>query len=233
LEFLHPLPVERLWGVGPATLARLQRLGITTVGDLADLPAEAVMATVGAAAGRHLHDLSHGRDDREVQPGQGPKSIGHEETFGRDRHDHASLGRELVRFADAVASRLRHGGLVGRTVTLKVRFTDFHTITRSATLPNAVDSGPAIARAARDLLDGVDPAPGVRLLGVSMSGLAPGDVRQLSLDDLDSGSWDQANEAVDEIRGRFGETAIGPASLTGPGGMRLKRKGEAPWGPDE
>ncbi|MCU1455862.1 MAG: dinB [Acidimicrobiales bacterium] len=233
LAFLHPLPVQALWGVGPATLTRLERLGVRTVGDLAEMPLDTVIGTLGAASGRHLHALAHGIDPRAVVPDQAPKSIGHEETFARDHHHAADLQRELLRMADAVASRLRRHHLAGRTVTLKVRFGDFRTITRSSTLPGPVDSSNTIGRAARTLLDGVDPAPGVRLLGVSVSQLVDGGTRQLRLDEADGPDWDGAEQAVDAIRARFGASAVVPAALAGPDGIRVKRRGDQQWGPDD
>ncbi|MCU1352867.1 MAG: dinB [Acidimicrobiales bacterium] len=233
LEFLHPLPVQALWGVGPATLARLERLGVRTVGELAALPLDGVMASLGTAAGRHLHALANGIDPRGVVPGAVAKSIGHEETFAHDHHRPAPLQRELLRMVDAVASRLRRHGLAGRTVTIKVRFGDFRTITRSATLPGPIDSSNTIGRAARTLLDGVDPTPGVRLLGVSVSQLSEGGTRQLTLDEAAGPNWDGAEQAVDAIRARFGPGAVVPATLAGPDGIRVKRKGDQQWGPDE
>jgi len=116
-------------------------------------------------------------------------------------------------------------------VTIKVRFSDFHTITRSTTLASPTDASPVIARHAGELLAGVDPTPGVRLLGVSMSGLVDGSTRQLSLDDVDAPGWDDAISAVDAIRDRFGAAAIGPAALAEADGLRLRRSGDAPWGP--
>ncbi|CAN5483194.1 DNA polymerase IV [soil metagenome] len=232
LAFLHPLPVRALWGVGPATLAKLERLGVATVGDLASLPEAAVVGSLGAGAGRHLHRLAHALYDRTVEPVRRPKSVGHEETFAHDHHRHDTLRREIVRLADSTASRLRRQRLAGRTITLKVRFGDFSTITRSVTLPTAVDAGPTIARAAKGLLDGVDPSAGVRLVGVTVSGLSDAGTRQLSLDDVDAGSWDDASDAVERIRGRFGDDAIVPAALTGADGIRIKRRGDQQWGPD-
>jgi DNA polymerase IV len=232
LAFLHPLPARALWGVGPATLARLERLGVRTVGDIAALSESTLVARLGTAHGRHLSRLANGIDDRPVVPDQAPKSIGHEETFPADHHDRGPLGREVVRMADAVAGRLRRHGLVGRTVTLKIRFGDFRTITRSTTATVALDEGPAIARAARALLDDVELAPGVRLLGVSVSGLVAGGARQLTLDDVAAGpSWREASGAIDAIRSRFGERAIGPASSVEAGGAGPARPGENPWGP--
>jgi DNA polymerase-4 len=232
LAFLHPLPARAMWGVGPATFARLERFGVRTVGDIAALPEATLVGALGAAHGRHLHRLAHAVDERPVEPDQRPKSVGHEETFAVDHHDRAPLAREAVRLSDAVATRLRAHALAGRTVTLKVRFGDFRTITRSVTTATPLDEGPAIARAARTLLDAVDPAPGVRLLGVSVTGLVAGATRQLSLEDAAGPSWHEASGAVDAIRERFGDAAIGPASIIGPAGLRPARRGQQQWGPD-
>ena len=233
LGFLHPLPVQALWGVGPATLARLERLGITTVGDLAVMSLPMLTSSLGNASGRHLHALANGIDDRPVEPARRPKSVGHEETFPRDHHDHRSLERELVRLGDSVGGRLRAHALAGRTITLKVRFRDFHTITRSTTLAGATDSSQTIVVAAKELLAAIDPSPGVRLIGVSVSGLTEGGTRQLTLDDVGTGSWEEANAAVDAIRARFGSASIGPATLAGPGGLHLRQDDAKPWGPDD
>jgi DNA polymerase-4 len=232
LAFLHPLPVRALWGVGPASAARLERHGVRTIGDLADLTSATVTGALGDANGRQLHDLAHGIDDRPVVPDQALKSVGHEETFAEDHHSYESLEREAVRMGDAVAARLRANGLAGRTITIKVRFHDFRTITRASTLPAPVDSATAIVRAAKALLAGVDPSPGVRLFGVSVSGFAPGAGRQLSLDDLAAPGWQEADGAVDAIRRRFGADAIGPAVLAGPGGLHRKHRGDQQWGPE-
>jgi len=229
--FMHPLPARRLWGVGPKTFERLARLGVHTIGDIAALPLPTLVHAVGDAHGRHLHAVANGVDDRPVEPEQQVKSVGHEETFPHDVYDGERLRREIVRMADAVASRLRAAGLAGRTVVLKLRFGDFRTITRSVTLGSMVDDAPAIARAAGDLLAAVDPAPGVRLLGVSVSGLGGGPARQLSFDDIGARSWGDASGAIDQIRARFGEAAIGPAAAMGRDGLRIKRRGDDPWGP--
>lgn len=240
LDFLHPLPVAALWGVGPATARRLAGLGVETVGDLASLPVERAASALGAANGRRLHRLARGVDDSPVTVDRSPKSIGHEETYPRDLTARAELDLELIRLADAVASRLRAAGVRARTVNVKVRFGDFTTITRSVTLPDPVNGTRAVASAAADLLDQIDPAPGVRLLGVSGSGLADASVRQLSLIDAEVSPLDrpdrldQADPVVDEIRARFGASSIGPASLARPGrplGVRDPRSGQ-PWGPD-
>jgi len=231
VAFLHPLPVQALWGVGPKTLDKLRSRGIRTVGELAAMHEDDAALLLGDANGRHLHRLSRAVDDRPVVPDLQPKSIGHEETFARDHHQFDTLEREAVRMADAVAQRLRNHHLTGRTVTIKVRFHDFRTITRSITLDGAVDDGPAIARAAKGLLALVDPSSGVRLLGVSVTNLVDDGARQLTLDDLTRPGWDDASRAVDDIRRRFGDDAIVPATLSGSDGVRVKRKGDQQWGP--
>jgi len=231
LAFLHPLPVQALWGVGPKTLEKLHRIGVDTVADLASLDERDATAALGAANGAHLRRLAQGLDDREVVPDQRAKSIGHEETFARDHHRLETLRHELVRLGDSVASRLRAAHVAGRTITIKVRFHDFRTITRSVTLPSAVDTGTDVVRAATELLDRIDPTPGVRLLGIHVSHLVDGAARQLSLDDVDAPSWDDATGAIDAIRARFGPGAIVPASLAGPEGIRVKRRGDQQWGP--
>ena len=231
LAFLHPLPVQALWGVGPATLARLERLGIKTVGDLARMSASVVAGAIGNASGAHLSALANGIDPRAVEPERKAKSISHEETFSTDQHDRAVLEREVVRFADAIAARLRGHEVAGRTISIKVRFHDFRTITRAATLASPTDAATDIAREAKALLAQVDLGAGVRLLGVSVSGLTEDATRQLSFEDTTAPAWGDANKAIDEIRARFGATAIGPAVIAGRDGLRVKRRGEQQWGP--
>ena len=241
LSFLHPLPVRALWGVGPQTQKVLDRLGVRTVGDLADLDRRVLVDALGKAAGHHMHRLAHGLDDRPVVPDAPVKSVSHEETFAVDHTDPARLGTEVVRMAESVARRLRAARLAGRTITLKVRFHDFHTISRSVTLDRPIDTGVEIARVAKQLLAKVDPSPGVRLLGVAATNFAPEPARQLSLDDADGDAdgagagaggqrqgWSAATGAVDAIRERYGDDAIVPATLTGRG---VKRQGDQPWGP--
>ncbi|HET6916172.1 MAG TPA: DNA polymerase IV [Acidimicrobiales bacterium] len=246
LAFLHPLPIEALWGVGPATAARLRRLGVTKVGDLAALPAETVESAVGKAHGTHLFLLSHGVDERRVEPVRDVKSISHEETYAVDRDDRDGLHAEIVRMSDAVASRMRKAGLSGRTVSIKVRYGDFRTLTRSHTAPRPVFDGQIMASIAASLLDALDLGDGIRLLGVGVSGLtgsgegAAGGQLVLDLEgtggteggsDPAGPSWREATEAVDAVRERFGHAAVGPAALVGPGGIRVKRQGDTQWGP--
>ena len=239
LAYLHPLPVGRLWGVGPSTLERLRRMGVTTVGDLAALAPAAVIASLGKAHGRHLLDLAAGRDDRPVEPERDVKSISHEETFAHDLHDRADVHRELVRLADAVAARLRAHGTGARTFTLKVRDGGFTTITRATTLAGAVDTAAAIVAATTPLLDEVDLSGGIRLLGLAATQVrrtrraAP--VRRRARPgrpDATAGRWSDASRAIDDVRDRFGESAIGPASTMSGGRIRLVRAGTQQWGPD-
>jgi DNA polymerase-4 len=218
LAFLHPHPVGRLWGVGPATLARLERFGIETIGDLAALPEASLVDTLGKAHGHQLHELACGRDDRPVEPDRETKSIGQEETFPRDVADRETLAREVRRMAERVGARLRDHGLAGRTVTLKVRFPDFRTITRSATLPEPFAVSSEIARQALALLDKVDTAGGVRLLGVSVSNLTAAAAHQESLfgDEPARESSTPIQSVVDAVRARYGSEALGPASMVEP-----------------
>jgi len=243
LAFLHPLPVERLWGVGPATRTRLARLGVRTVGDLAALGEDTLVAALGAARGRHLHALAHNVDERAVEPERAVKSIGHEETFPVDHTDPEILRREVARLADRTAARLRAAGHRGRTVQLKVRFADFRTITRSRTLPAATDLAAEIAATARALLDGVDPGDGVRLLGVSVQQLVDLEI-PLALD-FDAGTGTGAGaggaaggagrraaleRSIDGVRSRFGPESVRPARLADPRPASANRPGDGPSG---
>ena len=171
LEFLWAHPVEALWGVGPVTLGRLHDIDVYTVGDLAQVPLERLVATVGAAHGAHLSELARGIDDRSVQPGGIPKSVSHEETFEFDVSDRSVLRSEIMRLSDAVAARLRAGGLAGRTVTVKVKHPDFSLRTRSATLNAPVQTPRLLAQTAQQLLAALDVSGGIRLLGVGVSNL--------------------------------------------------------------
>jgi DNA polymerase-4 len=233
-RFLDPLPVQRVWGVGPITLDKLHRIGIRHVSDFAVVGEPLLAAALGVGQARHLLALSSGIDDRPVEPDREAKSISHEETYSTNKYEHADLQRELVRLADAVASRLRAGGVGARTLTLKLRFdTGFQTITRSVTCPEAIELAPEIVALLTPLLEAVDPSPGIRLLGVGGSNLGPSH-RQLSLDDLldDRPDWASTTEALDRIRDRFGSSAIGPASALDSGRLRVVRRGEQQWGPD-
>ena len=249
LGFLHPLPVRALWGVGPVTGRRLDALGVATVGDIAALPTGVLERALGASLGAHLSALARGDDPRPVVPEQEAKSIGHEETFPSDLWDAALLHGHLMRMVDASATILRRSGLAARTVTIKVRFGDFTMITRSHSLGVPIDATPAVAAVATALLDSVSVERGVRLLGVSLSGVGqPDQGVQLSLDLGPPGglpdpgaadddveeiqrSWGPVTAAVDAIRARYGGSSVGPASLVGPDGLTVRRRGEAQWGP--
>ena len=225
LGFLHPLPIEALWGVGPATAKRLHALGVKTVGDIAAVGEPVLVRQLGRAQGEHLSALAAARDPSPVVSGRAAKSIGHEQTFPTDVTDPAVLRAKAVAMSDSVAEMLSREGLSGRTVTLKVRFGDFTTLTRSHTLEIGVDASAAISAVADALLEAVDLVAGVRLLGVSVSALAPRDAtRQLSFsleagpnDSRDAGSvaqasWEEVAQAVAAIRTRFGKKAVGPVS---------------------
>jgi DNA polymerase-4 len=215
VDFLHQLPVGALWGVGERTEEALQRLGLRTVADLAHTPLDTVRRALGDATGTHLHQLAWGRDERRVVPEQREKSIGSDETFAADIDDPVQIHRELLRLADRTAARARSAGLVGRTVTIKVRFADFTTITRSRTLREHTDVSREIFAAAKALFDGLGlQRARIRLVGVRMEGLvdADGAARQARLDDPDHG-WPDADRAVDQASARFGAGAVRPATL--------------------
>ena len=234
-SFLDPLSVQRLWGVGPATLERLHRAGITHVADLRRVDRTAVAATLGANQADHLIALSTGFDERPVEPDREAKSIGHEETFASNTHEVSEMRTHLVRLADAVASRLRQAGVGARTLTLKVRFDDgFTTITRSTTGSEAIDSAEVILAMLGPIMEAIDPSPGIRLVGVSGSNLGPV-FHQLTLDEAvdDAPVHGAADAALDVIRGRFGADAIGPASAVQGGKVRNVKRGGQQWGPDQ
>ncbi len=219
LAFLHPLGVRRLWGVGEATYAALEAIGVATIGELAAIPIATLEGRLGTSLGRHLHQLSNGRDDRAVSPDGETKSISVEQTYERDLSSPDVIESEILRQCERVGSRLRRAGLAGRTVTLKVRYPDFTTVTRSHSFDSAVDVSHHLFQAARDLMGRVDLARPVRLLGVGVSSLEPaGAPRQLGLDR--PAAWDDVTSAVDQIRSRYGERAVWPARLVRPPGDR-------------
>jgi DNA polymerase-4 len=215
MDFLHPLPVGALWGVGPKTEEQLLRLGLRTVGDLAHVPAKTLQRALGAASGTHLHELSWGRDPRRVVPDEPEKSTGHEETFGTDVDDPAVIHRELLLLAERTAARLRSGGWLARTVSIKVRFADFATLTRSRTLEVPTDVGKELYDIARALYDalGLDRAR-IRLVGVRAERLidAGSATQQLELGAREYGRRD-AELAADRAARRFGAGAVRPATL--------------------
>jgi DNA polymerase-4 len=211
--FLHALPASALWGVGPATLAALERLGVETVADVAGLPEAALASAVGPVTGRHLHELAQGRDPREVIPDIAAKSISVEETYDVDLVGTDVVETALLAHAQRLSSRLRRSGLRARTITLKVRFQDFTTQTRSHTVSRAVDGARPLFRLAVDLLESlpVSDHP-VRLLGLSGAALEPRETpAQLGIED--GIEWERVEDAVARVREKFGDEAVGPARL--------------------
>ncbi|MEA2522598.1 MAG: polymerase [Actinomycetota bacterium] len=211
-EFLEPLPVSRLWGVGEKTGDLLGRMAISTIGDLRVTPEAILSRLLGEQSARHLSQLAHGVDDRPVVPYETPKSVSHEETFDRDLDDETDILRELLGLSGRVASRLRADGYQARTVTLKARLASFTTLSRSRTLPDATDTGADIYQLVADLFRAL---PGerrrIRLLGVAATGLVPAGAEQLAF--LRSERWGDVERAVDRIERRFGRGAAMPASL--------------------
>ncbi|MBB6552852.1 DNA polymerase IV [Nonomuraea rubra] len=215
VDFLHPLPVSALWGVGERTEQSLVRLGIRTVGDLARVPSSTLQRELGQAAGAHLAALAWGRDERAVTAHVPDKSIGNEETFAADVDDPEVIKRELLRLSERVAARMRKAGHVGRTVSVKLRRADFTTINRSRTLREPTDVAQVIYATACELFGaaGLDRVR-LRLVGVRMENLRPVDeaTRQLALGEKETG-WREAEQAMDKAIRRFGPDAVVPASL--------------------
>jgi DNA polymerase IV len=210
--FLEPLPVQALWGAGEKTSEVLLRLGARTVGELSRIPEGVLERVLGEAAARHLSELSRGRDSRSVVPYEAPKSVSHEETFGEDLDDDESLLREILALSRRVAARLREDGYRARTVVLKVRLSNFSTLTRSRTLTAPTDLAADLYRVAEALYRGLPGARRrVRLLGVQASGLVPAGAEQLAL--YRGERWGDLERVVDRIERRFGRGAALPATL--------------------
>ena len=218
LEFLHPLPVGALWGVGEKTEKVLARHGLATVGQLAETPLDVLCAAIGNATGRHLHALAWGRDERPMTPHEPERSIGAEETFRDDIGDPELIKRELLRLSDRTARRLRAAGAKSKTISIKLRFSDFRTITRSRTLREPTDVGELIFATARELYEaqGLGNAP-LRLVGVRAEALvmATDQPTQLSLETRPE-AREAAERAMDAASARFGSRAVRPGSLVDP-----------------
>ncbi len=219
VAFLHPLAVEELWGVGEKTAGQLHQLGLRTVGDIAHTSLDVLRRALGTGPGSRLHALAWGQDDREVVTRRGPDepehSIGHSETFHRDTDDPSIILRELLRLSTKAAARMRTADMVGRTITLTVRFSDFTTITRSRTLRDHTNQTPEIYATAADLYAGLGlERARIRLVGVRVEGLvdATRATRQLVLGQRPYG-WEDAERAVDRVAGRFGTSTVQPATL--------------------
>lgn len=224
LPYLHAKPVRALWGVGEATHARLEELGVVTVGDLAALPRDTLARRLGASLGEHLADLASGVDDRAVTPSAETRSVSVEETFSSDLTDRGAIDRGLLALADRLARRLHREGWAATTVTLKVRYPDFVTVTRSLTGTEPIVTGHEVVGIARRLLRRTE-AGGrpVRLLGLAASGLVPAaSPRQLG---LAGRPWDEVEAAVADVRDRFGDAAVRPARLAEAPGESPRRHG--------
>ena len=212
LEYLHGLPASALWGVGPATLAGLERLGVETVGDIADLPESSLTRALGPTHGLHLHRLANAVDLRPVKPDSEAKSISVEETYETDLSGRDLVETALLAHAQRLSWRLHRAGLIARTVTLKARYGDFTTITRSQTLAEPIDGARDLFRASLPLLAHLDPGRPVRLLGLGASSFESADKpRQIGLDS--SEEWKRVEDAIAAVRERFGEGAVSPARL--------------------
>jgi DNA polymerase-4 len=217
LTFLHPLPVNEIWGVGPKTNEELQRLGLRTVADIAHTPIETLKRALGESAGVALYELAWARDYREVVPDAPEKSISAAETFSYDLEDREEIFRELLRLTERATHRLRKRELRSKTIGLKVRFSDFTTITRSKTVALPINGTHEIYEIAKDLflalkIDGAR----IRLLGVSLENLSDetGAVEQLELGEREVG-WREAQAAIDRAIMRFGRGSVLPARLVG------------------
>ncbi len=217
LAFLHPLPIERLWGVGAVTARKLHAHEIATVGDVARLDEGTLVALLGRASGRHLHALAHNRDARPVEGRRRRRSIGAQRALGRPRKSHNEIDVSLIGLVDRVTRRMRAAARVGRTVVLRMRFADFTRATRSRTLPQATAETQAILTAARELLELAMPMieqQGLTLVGIAVTNLENDDAVQLALP-FDRWSGGALDEALDEVRARYGSTAVTRGVLLG------------------
>jgi DNA polymerase-4 len=214
LEFLHPLPVDALWGVGERSAEQLRRFGLRTVADVANSSPSLLRSAVGQAGAAHLFELAWGRDPRSVNTDREEKSIGAETTFDVDVSDPESIRKTLLALSGIVGTRLRAAGQSGRTVAIKVRFSDFTTINRSRTVPVATDVTREIFEIAAALFTAINTSERIRLVGVRVEGLGESDdtVHQLAFDEPERG-WRETDAVVDAASARFGRAAITPASL--------------------
>ena len=221
LDFLHPLPVDALWGVGEKAAETLRRLGLTTIAELAHAPWGMLRRAVGDASAAHLHELAWGRDPRKVVPEHVEKSIGAEMTFDTDISEPVMLRRSLLALADKVGARLRGGGHVGRTIAIKVRLADFRTISRSRTVPTSTAVNREIFEISWALFQALGATEQIRLVGVRVEGLSAAATtsRQLTLGEPERG-WREAEAAADAVAARFGRASVGPASLLGRSDLR-------------
>ena len=213
LEFLHPLPVGAMWGVGPKTGEALERLGLHTIGDIAQTPRTTLIRALGEASGASLYELAWGRDFRDVSSDEPDKSISAAETFAHDLDNPEEILREYLRLTEKAAARLRDRELFTKTIAIKVRFADFTTISRSKTLPLAIDSTQEIYEVVRSLYKAlkIDRAR-LRLVGVALENLQEGAHEQMLLGSREKG-WRDADTAIDRARARFGSASVRPGRL--------------------
>ena len=218
IEFLHPLPIGALWGVGEKTAEQLSRLGLVNVSDIANTPVKTLARVVGQAAAEHLYELSWGRDPRTVTPNQAEKSIGAERTFEADIDDPEEILAQILDLSNKVAKRLRAAEYFSRTITIKVRFADFTSVTRSKSLPSSTDLATDIYATSKSLFEAMHlQRARIRLVGVRATGLVPTSESsvQLEFSERDSG-WREAEEAIDQVSLKFGNSAVKPARLIKP-----------------
>ena len=218
IEFLHPLPIGALWGVGEKTAEQLSRLGLVNVADIANTPVKTLAKVIGQAAAEHLYELSWGRDPRVVTPNQAEKSIGAERTFESDIDDPEEILAQILDLSNKVAKRLRAANYFSRTITIKVRFADFTSVTRSKSLPASTDLATDIYATSKSLFEAMHlQRARIRLVGVRATGLVPASESsvQLEFSDRDSG-WREAEEAIDQVSLKFGNSAVKPARLIRP-----------------
>ena len=226
LEFLHPLPVGAMWGVGPKTGEALSRLGLQTIGDIAQTPRSTLIRALGEASGASLYELAWGRDFREVSNEDVEKGMSAAETFSRDLDNPEEILREYLRLTEKVSARLRDQELFAKTISIKVRFADFTTISRSKTLPTPIDSTQEIFEIVRTLYQAlrIDGAR-LRLVGVSLTNLAEGAHEQMLLGAREKG-WREADSAIDKARERFGSGSVRPGRLIRPERGVTSRSGD-------
>ena len=213
LNFLHPLPVNAIWGVGPKTAETLERLGLRTVADIANLPRATLIRALGQASGSSLYELAWGRDYRDVTPNEPDKSISAAETFAQDLDDPEEILREFLRLTEKAAARLREKNFYAKTISIKVRFADFSTISRSKTLPLPIDSTHDIYEIAKSLYLALNlDRARLRLVGISLDNLSEAAPEQLLLGARERG-WREADTAIDRAKLRFGGASVRPGRL--------------------
>jgi DNA polymerase-4 len=216
LEFLHPLPVRAIWGVGPKTAESLDRLGLHTVADIANTPRSTLIRALGDATGESLYELAWGRDYRDVIPDEPEKSIGNEETFARDIDSPEEILREFLRMTEKSTARLRERNLFAKTISIKIKFADFTSITRSKTVPLAIDGTQEVYEIVKKLYLALrNEGARIRLVGVSLGNLTEASPVQLEFGAREKG-WRDADTAIDKAKARFGRESVRPGRLIEP-----------------